>query len=197
MIGPMGRTIDATSPMVDSRLLDGSRINAVIPPLSTKGPVVTIRKFKESMTNIDELIIIAINVDIPIDSLLKENFKACTCNLHSTSNLRNVLFVLKKRYLPYLSYREPNSEDIKKEQLQLINENINLYTSIIDLNLPENKHLKDEWKINDNENKVQVTIAFHAIIHWKKEREIIQFNISSQYKEQGVENEVDDIIALK
>ena len=148
-------------------------------------------------TNIDEIIIIAINVDIPIDTLLKENFKACTCNLHSTSNLRNVLFVLKKRYLPYLSYREPNSEDIKKEQLQLINENINLYTSIIDLNLPENKHLKDEWKINDNENKVQVTIAFHAIIHWKKEREIIQFNISSQYKEQGVENEVDDIIALK
>lgn len=56
LIQPMGRTIDATNPMVDSRLIDGSRINAVIPPLSTKGPVVTIRKFKESMTNIDELI---------------------------------------------------------------------------------------------------------------------------------------------
>ena len=39
---------------------------------------------------------------------------------------------------------------------------------------------------SDDETKVQVTIAFHAIIHWKKEREIIQFNISSQYKEQGV-----------
>jgi len=56
LIGPMGRTIDTNNPMVDSRLLDGSRINAVIPPLSTKGPVVTIRKFKESMSNIDELI---------------------------------------------------------------------------------------------------------------------------------------------
>lgn len=56
LIGPLGRTIDATNPMVDSRLLDGSRINAVIPPLSVKGPVVTIRKFKESMSNIDELI---------------------------------------------------------------------------------------------------------------------------------------------
>ena len=56
LIEPLGRTIDATNPMVDSRLLDGSRINAVIPPLSTKGPVVTIRKFKESMSNIDELI---------------------------------------------------------------------------------------------------------------------------------------------
>ncbi len=56
LIEPLGRTIDASNPMVDSRLSDGSRINAVIPPLSTKGPVVTIRKFKESMTNIDELI---------------------------------------------------------------------------------------------------------------------------------------------
>lgn len=56
LIQPMGRTIDASNPMVDSRLLDGSRINAVIPPLSTKGPVITIRKFKESMTTIDDLI---------------------------------------------------------------------------------------------------------------------------------------------
>ena len=56
MIGPMGRTIDATNPMVDSRLKDGSRINAVIPPLSTKGPVITIRKFKKEMTSADDMI---------------------------------------------------------------------------------------------------------------------------------------------
>ncbi len=56
LIEPMGRTIDASSPMVDSRLKDGSRINAVIPPLSTKGPVMTIRKFKDTMTSIDDLI---------------------------------------------------------------------------------------------------------------------------------------------
>jgi len=56
LVEPMGRTIDSTSPMVDSRLKDGSRINAVIPPLSTKGPVITIRKFKESINSIDELI---------------------------------------------------------------------------------------------------------------------------------------------
>ncbi len=56
LIQPLGRTIDANNPMVDSRLKDGSRINAVLPPLSTKGPVVTIRKFKESMSSVDELI---------------------------------------------------------------------------------------------------------------------------------------------
>lgn len=56
LIEPMGRTIDASNPMVDSRLNDGSRINAVIPPLSTKGPVITIRKFRDNMTTIDDLI---------------------------------------------------------------------------------------------------------------------------------------------
>ncbi len=56
LIQPLGRTIDSTNPMVDSRLKDGSRINAVIPPLSVKGPVITIRKFKDDLGNIDELL---------------------------------------------------------------------------------------------------------------------------------------------
>lgn len=56
LIEPMGRTIDSNSPMVDSRLKDGSRINAIIPPLSTRGPVITIRKFAPSMNHIEELI---------------------------------------------------------------------------------------------------------------------------------------------
>ena len=56
LIQPLGRTIDTSNPMVDSRLSDGSRINAVIPPLSVKGPVITIRKFKDEMVSIDELL---------------------------------------------------------------------------------------------------------------------------------------------
>ncbi len=56
MIQPLGRTIDVSNPMVDSRLLDGSRINAVIPPLSLNGPVVTIRKFKRTLNNIDDFL---------------------------------------------------------------------------------------------------------------------------------------------
>ncbi len=56
LIQPLGRTIDSSNPMVDSRLEDGSRINAVIPPLSVKGPVITIRKFKDEMSSIDELL---------------------------------------------------------------------------------------------------------------------------------------------
>ena len=56
MIQPLGRTIDTANPMVDARLTDGSRLNAVIPPLSLKGPVLTIRKFKEELANIDDFL---------------------------------------------------------------------------------------------------------------------------------------------
>lgn len=56
MIQPLGRTIDLSTPMVDSRLKDGSRINAVIPPLSLNGPIITIRKFKRNLNNIEDLI---------------------------------------------------------------------------------------------------------------------------------------------
>lgn len=56
MIQPIGRTIDTSNPMVDARLKDGSRLNAVIPPLSLKGPVLTIRKFKAELANIDDFL---------------------------------------------------------------------------------------------------------------------------------------------
>lgn len=56
LIQPLGRTIDSANPMVDSRLHDGSRINAIIPPLSVKGPIITIRKFKDEMVSIEELL---------------------------------------------------------------------------------------------------------------------------------------------
>jgi len=56
MIQPLGRTIDIANPMVDARLEDGSRLNAVIPPLSLNGPVLTIRKFKEELANIEDFL---------------------------------------------------------------------------------------------------------------------------------------------
>lgn len=56
MVGEIGRTLDSTNPMVDARLKDGSRINAIIPPLSISGPVLTIRKFKKTITDMDELV---------------------------------------------------------------------------------------------------------------------------------------------
>ena len=56
IVQPLGRTIDAANPMVDARLRDGSRLNAVIPPLSLKGPILTIRKFNKKLETIDDLL---------------------------------------------------------------------------------------------------------------------------------------------
>ena len=56
IVQPLGRTIDAVNPMVDARLRDGSRLNAIIPPLSLTGPVITIRKFSKTMNSGDDLL---------------------------------------------------------------------------------------------------------------------------------------------
>ena len=56
LIQPIGKTIDIAHPMVDARLEDGSRLNAILPPLSLNGPVVTIRKFKSELANIEDLL---------------------------------------------------------------------------------------------------------------------------------------------
>jgi pilus assembly protein CpaF len=56
MVAQVGRRIDESSPMVDARLPDGSRVNAVIPPLSLTGPLVTIRKFSNKRLDLTEMI---------------------------------------------------------------------------------------------------------------------------------------------
>ncbi len=56
IITPLGRRIDATSPRVDARLPDGSRVNAVIEPLSLVGPVITVRKFPARPISVDDMI---------------------------------------------------------------------------------------------------------------------------------------------
>jgi len=56
IVTPLGRRIDESSPMVDARLPDGSRVNAIIPPLSLGGPCLTIRKFRKDPLKIDDLI---------------------------------------------------------------------------------------------------------------------------------------------
>jgi pilus assembly protein CpaF len=56
ILAPIGRRVDESSPMVDARLKDGSRVNAVIRPLALKGPCITIRKFSKTPLTIDDLV---------------------------------------------------------------------------------------------------------------------------------------------
>lgn len=56
IVGPIGRRIDESSPLVDARLEDGSRVNAVIPPLALNGPCITIRKFRKTPFTTENLL---------------------------------------------------------------------------------------------------------------------------------------------
>lgn len=56
IVAPIGRRIDESSPMVDARLPNGSRVNAIIPPLAIDGPSITIRKFSEDPFKVEDLI---------------------------------------------------------------------------------------------------------------------------------------------
>jgi pilus assembly protein CpaF len=56
IVAPLGRRIDESSPMVDARLPDGSRVNAIIAPLALDGPTITIRKFPDKRLQIEDLI---------------------------------------------------------------------------------------------------------------------------------------------
>ena len=56
IVGPLGRRIDESTPMVDARLADGSRVNAIIPPLVLQGPMLTIRKFSKRVLAMDDLV---------------------------------------------------------------------------------------------------------------------------------------------
>jgi pilus assembly protein CpaF len=56
IVAPLGRRIDESSPYVDARLPDGSRVNAVIPPISLVGPVLTIRKFAKNPITLEQLV---------------------------------------------------------------------------------------------------------------------------------------------
>lgn len=56
IVAPLGRRIDESQPYVDARLPDGSRVNAIIPPLALQGPTITIRKFSKKKYTVDDLI---------------------------------------------------------------------------------------------------------------------------------------------
>lgn len=56
IVAPIGRRIDESSPLVDARLQNGSRVNAIIPPLAIDGPSITIRKFSEDPFKVDDLV---------------------------------------------------------------------------------------------------------------------------------------------
>ncbi|MEX0614447.1 MAG: CpaF family protein [Methylophaga sp.] len=71
IIAPMGRRLDESSPMVDARLPDGSRINAIIPPLALDGPCLSIRKFRREMLRESDMLVYGTLNQAMLDLLIK------------------------------------------------------------------------------------------------------------------------------
>jgi pilus assembly protein CpaF len=78
ILAPAGRRLDESSPMVDARLPDGGRINAIIEPLALDGPTVSIRKFRDDPLTPDDLVSLG-TFDEPVAALLAEAVRA-RCN---------------------------------------------------------------------------------------------------------------------
>ena len=70
IIAPLGRRVDESTPMVDARLPDGSRVNAIIPPLSLNGPMITIRKFSQDRYTIEDLLVRFKSISQPMADFL-------------------------------------------------------------------------------------------------------------------------------
>jgi len=101
IVSPLGRRIDESSPMVDARLADGSRINAIIPPLAIDGPILSIRRFAANPLELDDLL--ALRTLAPdIGEFLKAIVKARLNMLISggTGSGKTTLLNVLSRFIP-------------------------------------------------------------------------------------------------
>jgi pilus assembly protein CpaF len=118
IVGPLGRRVDESSPMVDARLPDGSRVNVIIPPLSLDGPCISIRKFATAAFLADDLIRIG-----TVTEEMMTFFRACVRSRLNivisggTSTGKTTLLNILSRYLPN-DERIITIEDAAELQLQ-------------------------------------------------------------------------------
>jgi len=152
--------------------------------------------------NNNDIVIVGLQIGYQTKEILdNSDFKNSILYIPSSEyHSQDILFVLRQDDLPSIENRDIKEEEKTELQLKCINEHLKIYASVIDINLEENKTLKDKWNLNnelDNEDlKVQLTVAFLSIIFWKNEREIIQINIASEFREQGIQNAINDVVPL-
>jgi len=118
IVSPVGRRIDRSSPLVDARLPNGSRVNAVIPPLAVKGPCITIRKFSTVPLEIEDLMRFG-----AISEQMTKFLRACVINRKNlvvsggTGTGKTTLLNCLSRFIPYKE-RIVTIEDTSELQLK-------------------------------------------------------------------------------
>ena len=118
IVSPLGRHIDEANPMVDARLPDGSRVNAVIAPLSLKGPLLTIRKFSKTPLSVENLVnfgSLTMKMAAFLEACVKGRLNVVVSG--GTGSGKTTLLNVLSAYIPY-DERIVTIEDAAEIQLQ-------------------------------------------------------------------------------
>jgi hypothetical protein len=168
--------------------------------LNPNNVISALRKIKGNVT---DFIIVGVNIGYELKELLDgSTFKNEILYIPSTQHQsQDVLYVLERGDLPAIEHKEVKDDEKKEMDLGPINKELKLYASVIDINREENKEVKSKWNLeNEPDNldlKVQISIAFLSVIYWKNDRDIIQINIASEFREHGIPNDINDIVPLQ
>ena len=119
------------------------------------------------------------------------NFPICNYELIGGS-----FFILKQSDLPFINYNKISKEDIDKYKLKPLVTELNLYSSVLDLNVENEvrESLKNVPEGIDLRKQVLVYIGISVEISWKKDIKLIQISLASPYEQQGLPNNPDEII---
>ncbi|MGO4710400.1 hypothetical protein AB4Y90_15115, partial [Chryseobacterium sp. 2TAF14] len=160
-----------------------------------------IKAFEKLIPRISEdYIIVSLCSDYKIQQLINDSdYKNIIVKIPYTNNhLSDTFFLLKKKNLPKIEFKDIQKQDIDKYNLKLLDEDIKLYSSVIDINTPENKNLQEEYQDKDNDElKVLIFISFICTINWREDRDIVMLSLSTPFMERGIENEISEIKKLK
>jgi hypothetical protein len=148
-------------------------------------------------------VIVGVDVGYELKQVLDNSkFKDMVRYIPSSEyDFQDVLFVLAESSLPTIKHEEIDADKIQDLKLVPINEKLKAYASVLDINKKENEYIKKRWNLDDDSEeldlKVQLAIIFSSVIFWDDKREVIQINIASEYREQGIQNEIGEVDPMK
>jgi hypothetical protein len=152
------------------------------------------------------IICFGVNLDyfinnLKIQKLTKEKYRNVQILTYSrTRYFDSSFFILKRDDLPNIITRKATPDIIEKYSLKEINEKLNLYTSVIDLNNTTSE-IFNEHKQNKEEDELKkqalVNIIMPIEIKWRKEIEMIQMTEYSEYRQQGIPDNLDEVKSIK
>ncbi|WP_459485217.1 hypothetical protein [Aquirufa nivalisilvae] len=162
-----------------------------------------LKALEKLIGNNQEVMIIGVNISYSLKTTLQESvYNRNIIYIPSIEyDFNDVLFVLDKKHFPIIKHVDLQEKELEQLKLVQVNPELKIYASVIDINSVENEVIKANWNLDKEANnsnlKIQLAIAFLSIIYWKKEREIVQINIASEFNEQGIQDDISEVLPLK